>query len=109
MNSNNNTLLRRVIVDFKKLTPEILELILKKFPDGYGDDDIITFRNSNYDLIEAIEIIHKDTKYLVKISSKLDKVIEQYEEHESEKLDDQLLEDIKESIDETMSSNDNEE
>lgn len=79
MNKSNDPNLRRVIVDFKKLTPELLSLVVEKYPDGYGDDDIITFRNANYELIEAIEIIHKDTKYLVKISAKLEKVMLDYE------------------------------
>ena len=29
--------LKRVIVDFKKLTPEVLKLLVDKYPDGYDD------------------------------------------------------------------------
>ena len=36
--------LKRVIVDFKKLTPEVLKLLVEKYPDGYDDDNIITFK-----------------------------------------------------------------
>ena len=35
--------MQRIIVDYKKLTPELLNLLIAKFPDGYGDRDIITF------------------------------------------------------------------
>ena len=33
---DRNPSLRRVIVDFKKLTPEVLKLTIEKFPDGYA-------------------------------------------------------------------------
>ena len=41
--------LKRVIVDFQKLTPEILALLVEKYPDGYDDDHIISFRNAKND------------------------------------------------------------
>ncbi|WP_034039867.1 hypothetical protein [Wocania ichthyoenteri] len=63
--------MQRIIVDYKKLTPEVLNLLTEKFPDGYGDDDIITFDNHRNETIEAIEIKTPDAIYLVKVSSKL--------------------------------------
>lgn len=63
--------MRKVIVDYKKLTPEVLHLLTQKFPDGYGDNDIIVFDNHKNETIEAIEIKTEDTCYLVKVSSKL--------------------------------------
>jgi hypothetical protein len=63
--------MQRVIVDYKKLTPVLLTLLTEKFPDGYGDDDIITFDNHRNETIEAVEIKLDDTIYLVKVSSKL--------------------------------------
>jgi len=87
MKKNENPNLKRVIVDFKKLTPEILALVVQKYPDGYDDADIIKFRNANYDLIEAIEIITDDTKYLVKVSAKLEKVMEDYDEEDYEDME----------------------
>ncbi|MEM5538390.1 MULTISPECIES: hypothetical protein [unclassified Olleya] len=63
--------MRKVIVDYKKLTPEVLNLLTQKFPDGYGDKDIITFDNHNNETIEAVEVQTKDTIYLVKVSCKL--------------------------------------
>ena len=38
--------MKRVIVDFKKLTPEILGMLVDKYPDGYDDDHIIKFKNA---------------------------------------------------------------
>jgi hypothetical protein len=63
--------MRRVIIDYKKLTPEILTLLTQKFPDGYGDNDVITFDNHKNETIEAVEVKTEDTIYLVKIGSKL--------------------------------------
>jgi len=63
--------MRRVIVDFKKLDTNVLNLLVQKFPDGYADWDIITFRNQHNEFVEALEVKTNDTCYLVKISSKL--------------------------------------
>ena len=76
---NRNDNLKRVIVDFKKLTPEILALLVEKYPHGYDDDHIISFRNINNELIEAVEVITEDTKYLVKVSTKLEQTMENYD------------------------------
>ncbi len=87
MKSTNNPNLKRVIVDFKKLTPEILAMVVEKYPDGYDDIDIISFKNSKNELVEAIEIVTEDTKYLIKVSAKLEKVMEQYDEDDYENYD----------------------
>jgi hypothetical protein len=63
--------MRRIIVDYKKLTPELLDSLTQKFPDGYGDNDIIVFDNHKNETIEAVEVKTEDTIYLVKVSSKL--------------------------------------
>ena len=61
----------RKIVDYQKLNQDILNLLVEKFPDGYGDRDIISFRNAHNDLIEAVEVKTKDTIYLVKVGTHL--------------------------------------
>ncbi|MFT5252333.1 MAG: DNA-directed RNA polymerase subunit delta [Flavobacteriales bacterium] len=72
--------MRRVIVEYAKLTNEILNLLVDKFPDGYDDEDIIRFRNAKNELIEAVEVRTEDTMYLVKVSTKLADRIENYDE-----------------------------
>lgn len=72
--------MKRVIVDYAKLTHEILNLLVDKFPDGYDDSDIIRFRNAQNELVEAVEVRTEDTIYLVKISTKLADRIENYDE-----------------------------
>tara|TARA_R110001583_G_scaffold77277_2_gene210488 strand:+ start:756 stop:1079 length:324 start_codon:yes stop_codon:yes gene_type:complete len=84
---NRNDNLKRVIVDFKKLTPEILALLVERYPDGYDDDQIISFKNQHNEMIEAVEVITEDTKYLVKVSTKLAVTMENYDEDDYEDFD----------------------
>ncbi len=63
--------MKRIIVDLKKLTPDIFTLLTQKFPDGYNDNDIIVFENHNNEIIEAVEVKTDDTIYMVKVSCKL--------------------------------------
>ncbi|MDO6596792.1 hypothetical protein Q4512_07680 [Oceanihabitans sp. 2_MG-2023] len=80
--------MRRLIVDYKKLTPELLELLTQKFPDGYGDNDIIIFDNHKNETIEAVEVKTKDSIYLVKVSSKLHYTMNNFDINEDLLLDD---------------------
>lgn len=86
--SNKRDSLKRVIVDFKKLTPEILSLLVEKYPDGYDDENIITFKNANNEIVDAVEVTTHDTKYLVKVSTKLQVTMENYDEDDYEDFDD---------------------
>lgn len=86
--------MKRVIVDYAKLTNEILNLLVDKFPDGYDDSNIISFRNAKNELIEAVEVRTEDTIYLVKVSTKLADRIENYDE-DDEILIDEVVEPIK--------------
>ena len=72
--------MKRVIVDYAKLTNEILTLLVEKFPDGYDDSDIIRFKNAKNETIEAVEVRTEDTIFLVKVSTKLPDRIENYDE-----------------------------
>ncbi|HMB62265.1 MAG TPA: hypothetical protein VKN36_04270 [Eudoraea sp.] len=80
--------LKRVIVDFRKLTPEVLKLLVERYPDGYDDRNVITFRNAQGERIEAVEVVTEDTKYLVKISSKLEVTMANYDEDDYEDFED---------------------
>ena len=79
--------MKRIIVDYKKLTSNILDLLIEKFPDGYGDSDIITFKNLAGELIEAVEVRTDDTVYLIKVSVKLEQRLESIIEQEEEDVD----------------------
>ncbi|MDI1315984.1 DNA primase [Flavobacterium sp.] len=74
--------MRRIIVDYAKLTGNILNLLVERFPEGYDDSDIIRFRNAQNELIEAVEVKTDDTIYLVKVSTKLASRMEKFDEEE---------------------------
>ncbi len=84
--------MKRIIVDYSKLTNEILSLLVERFPDGYDDSNIIRFRNAQNELIEAVEVRTEDTIYLVKVSTKLASRLEKFDEDDD-------IDDIVEPID----------
>lgn len=88
MKNNNNPNLKRVIVDFKKLTPEVLGLLVEKYPDGYSEHHIIKFKNAQNEAIEAVQVDSEDTRYLVKVSRKLVITMDNYDEDDYEDYDD---------------------
>ena len=94
--------MRRVIVDFKKLTPEILALLVDKYPYGYDDDQIISFKNAKNEIIEAVEVRTEDTIYLVKVSKKLENSMEKFD------VDDYDDDDMQDPISELPVKPDNE-
>lgn len=79
--------MKRTIVNFKKLTPEIMAKLVEKYPDGYGDNDIITFKNAKNEVIEAVELTTEETKYLVKVSKRLQDVMTEFDESDYDKDD----------------------
>ena len=85
--------MKRIIVDFKKLTPEILSLLVEKYPDGYDDKHIITFKNAKNEKVEAVEVRTADTIYLVKISTKLEVSMADFdiEDYDDEDLNENIV------------------
>jgi len=76
--------MKRIIVDYAKLTNEILTMLVEKFPDGYDDSDIIRFKNAKNETVEAVEVRTEDTIYLVKVSTKLaDRIVNFDEDDET--------------------------
>ena len=79
--------MKRVIVDYKKLTPEILSLLVEKYPDGYDDDQVISFKNAKNETIEAVEVRTDDSIYLVKVSTRLENTMANYDEDDYDDSD----------------------
>ncbi|WP_034922257.1 hypothetical protein [Gillisia sp. CAL575] len=79
--------MKRVIVDYKKLTPEILSLLVDKYPDGYDDDHVISFKNAKNETVEAVEVRTEDSIYLVKVSTKLENSMANYDEDDYDDSD----------------------
>lgn len=101
--------MKRVIVDYAKLTNEILSLLVEKFPDGYDESDIIRFKNAKNETVEAVEVRTSDTIYLVKVSTKLSDRIENYDEDEDFVAPEESLDALKELEIEDDSSDEEEE
>lgn len=79
--------MKRVIVDYKKLTPDILSMLVEKYPDGYDDDNIISFKNHKDETIEALELGTNDCIYLVKVSTKLSFKMENFDIEEIQSVE----------------------
>lgn len=71
--------MKRLIIDSKKMTPEILALVKEKYPEGYYEDDIIVFKNHRNETIEAIQVESEDAVYLIKIGKYLSVGLENFE------------------------------
>jgi len=74
--------MRRVIVEYAKLTTDILDMLIEKYPDGYDYNDVISFKNAKGETVKAIEVKTEDTIYLVKISDRLENAMEEYADDE---------------------------
>ena len=76
--------MKRAIVDYKKLTKDILALLVEKYPEGYQDHDVIRFKNAKNETVEALEVRTEDTIYLVKVSTRLASTMERYDEDDDD-------------------------
>lgn len=79
--------MKRVLIDYKKLNHQVTNLLIETYPDGYGDEDIISFRNLNGEFIEAVELQTEDTLYLIKISKSLSHFIANFDENMAEGIE----------------------
>lgn len=75
---------RRIIVDYKNVTNEILDLFTDRYPYGYDDSDIIRFKNAKGEMVRAVPFETIDTKYLVKVSVQMDQQIEAFLEDDDD-------------------------
>jgi hypothetical protein len=85
--------MRRILVDYKKLDRKAAALLIESYPDGYGDDDIIAFKNGQGELVQAVELRTEDTLYLVKISKSLANFITSFDEIIEKELEDPSVSD----------------
>lgn len=79
--------MKRIIVDYKKLTPEILSLLVDKYPDGYDDGQVISFKNAKNETVDAVEVKTEDTIYLVKVSTRLENTMANFDEDDYDDSD----------------------
>ncbi|MEL6918398.1 MAG: hypothetical protein AAFO99_11785 [Bacteroidota bacterium] len=79
--------MKRILVDYKKLSHDVAALLIETYPHGYGDSDIIAFKNAKDEIIETVELRTEDTVYLVKISTSLSNFIANFEDSMEKELD----------------------
>ncbi len=88
---------RRVIVDYRNITSELLELFTTTYPYGY-DDAVVRFKNSKGEWVSSVPIETEDAKYLVKVGMELDKRVEDYLD---DFADDPVSDEVEETVEET--------
>ena len=66
--------MKRILIDYKKMDHKVAAALIDSYPHGYGDDDLLTIKKPNGEIIEAVEVRTDDTIYLVKIESKKRKI-----------------------------------
>lgn len=96
---------RRIIVDYKNVTNEILDLFTDRYPYGYDEGDIIRFKNAKGEMVRAVPFETADTKYLIKVSVQMDQQIEAFLE-DDDNDDDQVSEDDSPTLDEVEADED---
>lgn len=79
--------MKRLLIDYSRMDHQLASILIDSYPDGYGDEDIITIKKPNGELIEAVELRTQDTIYLVKISKSLVNFMANFEEAMDRELD----------------------
>ena len=87
----------RRLIDYRKLDNQLASLLIETYPYGYGDEDIISFKNIQGDYVEAVQLNTADTLYLVKISKSLSNFIANFEENIERELEPKTPEEVMQS------------
>ena len=84
----------RRLIDYRKLDHQLAALLIETYPYGYGDEDIISFKNIQGDYVEAVQIKTADTLYLVKINKSLSNFIANFEGNLEKELEPKTPEEV---------------
>lgn len=68
---NTVTPKKRIVVSYKNLPKDVLQLVHEKYPKGYSDY-IIKVDKGNGDFFHAFMLETEDTSYLIKVDVKVD-------------------------------------
>ena len=98
---------KNLIVSYKNLTPELLELLKETYPEGYKDY-ITRFEKPNGESIFVVPIETEDTCYMIKMDVKVDSALAADAELDKEMYGDDGGEDMEfESLDIVDKDSDN--
>ena len=78
---------KRVVVNFRNLSPELQDEVKKKYPGGFTENMIRVDKGPG-EFFYAVVFETEDTNYLIKIDVKIDDQIE--EEEDKEYYDDEI-------------------
>ncbi|MDM8159307.1 hypothetical protein QUH73_05710 [Labilibaculum sp. K2S] len=70
--------MKRVIKDFKSIGIELIQRLIKTFPDGIYEEDLISITKPNGDKINVVELRTEDTIYLIKMNPELQRRIDSF-------------------------------
>jgi len=70
--------MKRVIKDYKSIGLELFQLLIKSFPDGIYEDDLISIRTPSGKIIKVIELKTEDTDYLIKMDKEMQSQIDSF-------------------------------
>ncbi|MDR1895264.1 MAG: hypothetical protein LBR10_00545 [Prevotellaceae bacterium] len=69
---------KKLVVSYKNLSPELVDLLKEKYPKGYSDY-LIKVNKGNGQFFYAVTLDTETTDYLVKVDVKIDSEIEEVE------------------------------
>ncbi|MBX7051973.1 MAG: hypothetical protein K1X54_08045 [Flavobacteriales bacterium] len=75
--------LKRVIKDYNTLTQEHIDLINEHFPNGFENENLVSFVTPKGQFIKALEVRTEDTIYLFKIDKNMKVDDEENQENEA--------------------------
>lgn len=75
--------MKRIIKDYKSLSDEHIELINKHYPNGFENDNLISFVTPKGEFIKALEIKTDEAIYLFKIDKNMEVPDDENQENES--------------------------
>ncbi len=63
--------MKRIIKDYKTISQEHADLIAQHFPNGFENENLISFTTPKGEFIKALEIRTEDTIYLFKVDKNM--------------------------------------
>lgn len=73
-NKNKAMIKKRMILDYKNVPDEVLQLLAEKYPHGY-QKAIIKYKNAKGETVSAVPIETDEISYLVKVSIQLKNMV----------------------------------